>query len=301
MDAEGFVVHYTLNDATAEEEISNMHRNGNYTSFHYDVDEKEIVQGIDENRNSYNAGDGRNGAGNRKYISIEICRSYSKKKVNGKWVADEEKWRKNYKEKFEQAQRNAAEFIAFRLKEKGWGIERVKKHQDFSGKHCPHRTLDDYGWQYFLDLVQSYLNPKPVIGPGTVAPSKIKDGDLVSIKKDAVYSTGKKVPSWVQKQKWYVDAVVGNRVVINKNEQGTNAINSAIDASYLTVVANKKSVEVGSKVKVRNGATTYVGGSLKPFVYKRTYKVKELKKDRAVITYLGVVTAAVNVKDLILV
>ena len=28
------------------------------------------------------------------------------------------------------------------LKERGWGIHSVKKHQDWSGKYCPHRTLD---------------------------------------------------------------------------------------------------------------------------------------------------------------
>jgi len=52
---------------------------------------------------------------------------------------------------------NAAKFIAYKLKEKGWDINRVKKHQDFSGKYCPHRTLD-MGWQRFLDMVQAELS-----------------------------------------------------------------------------------------------------------------------------------------------
>lgn len=43
------------------------------------------------------------------------------------------------------------------LKERGWGIDRVKKHQDWSGKYCPHRTLD-MGWQRFLDMVASFMN-----------------------------------------------------------------------------------------------------------------------------------------------
>ena len=40
--------------------------------------------------------------------------------------------------------------------ERGWGIDRVKKHQDFSGKYCPHRTLD-LGWERFLKMVESYM------------------------------------------------------------------------------------------------------------------------------------------------
>ena len=76
-------------------------------------------------------GDGVNGKGNRKGISIEICYS------------------KSGGDKFIKAEQNAAKFIASILKEKGWGIDKVKKHQDFNGKYCPHRTLD-MGWNRFL-------------------------------------------------------------------------------------------------------------------------------------------------------
>src|SRR5690606_29993348 len=99
----------------------------------------EIVQGIPENRNAWHAGDGSNGPGNRKGLSIEIC--YSKSGGT----------------RFIEAEKLAAKFIAYKLKEKGWGIDRVKKHQDFSGKYCPHRTLD-MGWQRFLNMVQNELN-----------------------------------------------------------------------------------------------------------------------------------------------
>lgn len=64
--------------------------------------------------------------------------------------------------------------------------------------------------------------------------------------------------------------------------------------------ANTSKVEKGSKVILKAGAKTYTGGGLASFVYKRTHIVKELKNDRAVITYNGVVVAAVNVKDLTL-
>ena len=69
------VVHNTANDASARNEIAYMTNNDYETSFHYAVDDKEIVQGIEFDRNTWNAGDGKNGKGNRKSISIEICHS----------------------------------------------------------------------------------------------------------------------------------------------------------------------------------------------------------------------------------
>ena len=42
------------------------------------------------------------------------------------------------------------------LKQYGWGIEKVYKHQDFSGKYCPHRTLD-LGWERFLNKIREQL------------------------------------------------------------------------------------------------------------------------------------------------
>ena len=142
MNAEFIVVHNTANDASANNEIEYMKSNNNKVSFHYAVDDTEIVQGIPENRNAWHAGDG-NGDGNRKGIAIEICYS------------------KSGGEKFDKAEENAAEFIASKLKEKGWGIDKVKKHQDFANKYCPHRTLD-YGWERFLNKVRNYLGEEQV-------------------------------------------------------------------------------------------------------------------------------------------
>lgn len=61
------------------------------------------------------------------------------------------------------------------------------------------------------------------------------------------------------------------------------------------------SVKVGSKVRLKPGAKTYDGKSLASFVYNRDHVVKEISGDRAVITYGGVVVAAVKLSDLTLV
>lgn len=139
MVAEGIAIHNTANDASAENEIKYMQSNRNEVSFHIAVDDVCAIQGLPLDRNAWHTGDGGSGKGNRKYIGIEICYSRS----GG--------------ERFDKAERNCAELVAQMLKERGWGIDKVKKHQDFSGKYCPHRTIDK-GWQRFLNMIQLELN-----------------------------------------------------------------------------------------------------------------------------------------------
>ena len=167
----------------------------------------------------------------------------------------------------------------------------------------------------FLGLKKKTTVTTPVEAPKTEKTSSVKKGDLVSIKENATYYNGKSVPAWVKSQKWYVSEVNGDRAVIDKNEKGTNSISSPINVSYLTVVsasapistpaptpapAPTPTIKVGSTVRLNKGAKTYEGKSLASFVYNRNHKVKEIKGDRVVITYLGVTVAAVNIKDLTL-
>ena len=136
------VVHNTANDASANNEISYMRSNNNETSFHFAVDDKEVVQSIPLNRNAWHAGDSH-GKGNMEGIAIEICYS------------------KSGGDRFIKAEQNAAKFIAQLLKERGWGIDKVTKHQDYSGKYCPHRTLD-MGWERFLNMIRAELGEAQV-------------------------------------------------------------------------------------------------------------------------------------------
>ena len=139
MEAECYVVHNTANDAPAANEVAYMIRNDNKVSFHYAVDDTQVVQGISEGRNAYHAGDGANGPGNRTGIGVEICYS------------------KSGGERFDKAERNTAKFLAERLYARGWGVDRLRRHQDFSDKYCPHRTLD-LGWPRFVAMVQAELD-----------------------------------------------------------------------------------------------------------------------------------------------
>ena len=191
MTAEFIVVHNTANDATAQNEVAYMIGNKNQVSFHYAVDDQEVVQGVPINRNTWHAGDG-NGEGNRKGISIEIC--YSKSGGT----------------RFDQAEKNAAHFIATLLRERGWGIEKVKKHQDFRNKYCPHRTLDK-GWNGFIQMIKSYLNDIPV-----TSSSGFRVGDKVRVKESATqYATGQALAWFVKGSIYEVTKVAGDKLLLS--------------------------------------------------------------------------------------
>lgn len=141
------VVHNTANDASADNEVKYMHKTkaqgGKQVSYHYAVDDKEVVQAIEECYNGFHATDGAKGKGNREGIAIEICYS------------------KSGGERFDKAEKNAVKLIVDILKRYGWGIDKVTKHQDYTNKYCPHRTLD-LGWERFLNMVRDELGQAPV-------------------------------------------------------------------------------------------------------------------------------------------
>ena len=198
MTPKGICVHNTANKASALSEASYMIRNNNAVSFHAAVDDYQVVECIPENRNAFHAGDGRNGNGNRNYYAVEICYS----------TGDSEK--------FAQAEKNTAYYIACKLKEHGWGIDKVKKHQDFSGKYCPHKTLD-LGWERFLNLIRGYLGQAtvPVKPQAPAKPSK--PNKPVSNKINVDGSWGQATTKALQKiLGTKQDGIVSNQPTINR-------------------------------------------------------------------------------------
>lgn len=139
MEPEGVTVHNTANDADAKNEGDYMESNSNMISFHVAVDDKEVRLKIPFDRNAFHAGDGAIGRGNRKMIGVEICYSRS----GGT--------------RFTKAEKNAAAYIASILYKRGWGIDKVYRHKDFSGKDCPHRTMKK-GWTRFKKMIQKELD-----------------------------------------------------------------------------------------------------------------------------------------------
>lgn len=143
MNPQYITIHNTANDAPAANEVKYMISNDAQTSFHIAIDDKEAIQGIPFNRSSWNAGDGSKGKGNRNSISIEIC--YSKSGGS----------------KFVKAYQNAIELTAQLIKQFNIPVSNIMYHQDWSGKYCPHRLLDNgITVEKFRELVQAKLEVK---------------------------------------------------------------------------------------------------------------------------------------------
>lgn len=208
MTPEFIVIHNTANDASAMSEISYMIGNNNKVSYHCAIDNYRVVQGVPFNRNTWNAGDGGNGSGNRKGISLEICYSRS----GG--------------EQFEEAEKLAAEYTAYLLKQFGWGIDKVKKHQDFANKYCPHRTLDR-GWQRFLNMVSSYLEDKPVtenknIESGSDEPVRTYQNGSTTEVVYADTACTKRIGSLDPRESCDCFGIFNNRAMVRYNVSGTS-------------------------------------------------------------------------------
>lgn len=219
---QGIVVHNTANDASAMSEVSYMLGNGNKCSFHVAVDNYRVVECLPFDRSCYAAGDGRRGKGNARMINIEICYS------------------KSGGQRFNEAEKLAAEYIAYLLKKYGWGIDKVTKHQDYSKKYCPHRTLD-MGWQRFLNMIKIYLNNEIVANDSS---SKNNDGSDEIVKTYQNGSTSETV---------FVDTACKNKI---------GSLDPREKCDCLGVFNNKAMVryQVGSTGNYKIGFVKWLGG-----------------------------------------
>ncbi len=162
------VVHDTGNSkagATAEMHdryITNLNNDSasTYISWHYTVDDSEIIQHLPLDEVAYHAGDGSTvfgdiwnsttygktdciGGGNRNGIGIETCVDQGSD--------------------YTETMRKTAKLVAELLIQYGLNIDRVKQHWHFSGKNCPQVMRENNRWEEFLNLVQIEYYGKTVL------------------------------------------------------------------------------------------------------------------------------------------
>src|SRR5690625_96605 len=114
-----------------------LQANGNSrsASWHYQVDDKEIIQSFSDNAQCWHAGDGR-GTGNLNSIGIELC-------INSDG---------DYKKTLE----NGAELVRHLMAKYNIPIINVKQHNHWSGKNCPAQIRagkEGNSWNDFLNMV----------------------------------------------------------------------------------------------------------------------------------------------------
>lgn len=298
MKPEYVTLHDTANQASAENEIAYMIRNELEVSFHIAVDEKEAIQGLPLNRNSWSCGDKVSGNGNRKGISVEICRPTHEDRIL-----------------YNQAEENAVYVAARLLYKYGLGIDRLKKHQDWSGKKCPNVILTENRWEGIKGRVQWVLdeikkgNIDSALESGTTSlksnsnttsdptPSTtgFRVGDKVKVKTTAThYATGQSIKSFVKGSTYEVTQVVGNKLLLSTInsyvwDYDVNKVSSSTTAA--TATTNSFLVEIiCDSLNIRQKAdfnSKVVGTVKKGDVFTITEEVNGLGKLKSGAGYIS--------------
>lgn len=120
----------------------------------------------------------------------------------------------------------------------------------------------------------------PAVKPSENKPAPVRAGDIVKIK-GSKYATGQRIPMWVKLKKHTVKSVNGEKALLKE-------INSWVYTADLTVLqSSAKTVSVGSKVKIKPGATygglTAARGSIVPNTQlTRAHTVGKIQKNGGV-------------------
>jgi N-acetylmuramoyl-L-alanine amidase len=158
MTPTSITIHNTGNIGAIAKNNHNYMKNCNKTgerkaSWHFTVDDKEIYQAQPTDYKCWHAG---NATGNNTSIGIEIC-----------MFNDAAKQKKCYE--------NAIALVKILMQYHGFGIDQVKRHKDWSGKHCPAWLIEGkfgYTWDWFKKQVQGQ--------PAAQQPQQPVDGSKVN-------------------------------------------------------------------------------------------------------------------------
>lgn len=222
------------------------------------------------------------GQANGKYIGAEMTEPDTIKYTGGSsWVdLDPKKTKAHVMATYQNAVDTFAQGCLFH------GLDPLEDGVILSHSECYRRGIGtnhgdvEHLWDHFgLSMAQFRQDIKDTMD--TIASGSkgtIEEGNIVSIAPDATYYSGKPVPDWVKEQNWIVKKVNGDRVVIDKNVSKTRAINSPINAKFLTVIESFKPfmVQVSiSNLNMRTGpGKTYdrIG-----YIPKGIYTIVEVK------------------------
>ncbi len=163
MCATTITIHNTGNpSSTAANErawLSNP-SNSRTASYHIVIDEREAIECLPLNEVGWHSGDGSgDNSGNRTSIGIEICESG------------------NYAKTLD----NAVELVASMLKERGWGIDRLRRHYDWPRpsdgyrKICPGLMYDKGKWSGWIEFKKRVAAQLEEDAPMTAAERKEMD------------------------------------------------------------------------------------------------------------------------------
>jgi len=149
------VVHDTANSnngANANSQVRYLKNGaeGRTTSWHYTVDQDVCIQTIPDNEVAWHAGDGSRQWGSTYFNEQYQAMSITGGNANGIGIESCVNSDGNYA----LTERNLAKLVAGLLLKHGLTFDRIKQHNDFSGKNCPALLRGCGLWPRFVYLVQ---------------------------------------------------------------------------------------------------------------------------------------------------
>ncbi|MCM3111087.1 DUF3597 family protein [Lederbergia lenta] len=224
---------------------ANLQSNGYSASWHYQVDDKAVIQSFPDNVQCWHAGDGR-GKGNLESIAIEIC--------------------VNLDSDFKKAVENAVELVKNLMIKHNIPLNKVVQHNHWSGKDCPHNLRNGYkgvNWNTFIDFVKrapkgnkpvTVMPPTTEKGPAQSKPSASKPLQMTTMKSESIVD-------WMKANK--MDSSYANRATLAaqqgiKDYKGTAAQNitllSKLKKEYKpkTTTSKSETIKSGSVVDYMN-------------------------------------------------
>jgi len=185
--------------------------NNRQASWNYCIDEKQCIEAIPPGEEAW-----AQQAGNKSCVSIEICES-------GNRAVTVER---------------AAEFAAQLLKERGWGIDKLRRHYDFySSKYCPaifYKNGSWAQWEDFKNKVNGYLkNTSTTTAIKPISQGKVTANSL-NIREEA---NTNKVPIGTLKLNEIID-IYGEEGMFYKLKTGY------VSKEYVTIIPTKTGPEL---------------------------------------------------------
>lgn len=239
-------------DAQAHANIQSR-LNPRQASWHYQVDDKEIIQSFPDTVKCWHAGDG-DGPGNTSSIAIEIC-------INSDG---------DYK----KAVQNAAKLTKYLMDKHRLGIDKVKQHGDWYRKDCPAQLRHGYKgitWDDFITMVKGEapaIKPTEKPTPPSKKPSGTYTGNsivdyLKSIGTNSSFANRAKLAAQHGIRN-YKGTAAQNLDLLNKLRAGKPAAqkgdmktNSIVD--YLKSIGVDSSFANREKLAAKHGIKNYTG------------------------------------------
>ena len=309
-DIKYIVMHYTANDGDTDENNGTyFHNNIVGASAHYFVDGDSVTRSVPDENVAWHCGAStykHASCRNRNSIGVELC----DERRNGVIYPTPE------------TIANALELVEYLMDKYNVPKENVIRHCDVTGKLCPAywcgNTKNDGLWktEFWNKLKCDTSGEKP---SNETAP----ENQETPIREDGVVRYRVQTGAFSLKASAYekMKAVkaagfetfliqVGNlwKVQAGSFENRKNAENLAAElraagfSAFVATVTESEaaSIKVGCTVRVQYGARDYTGNRLADFVYGRNHIVKSISGNRVVITFNGIVVAAVHKDNLIL-